>query len=155
MEMTPERIILAVIAICGILSHFFSPTSTLGKIFNVLGALTFRAAQVGDSNVKKLTNASIVFFVSFVVIGCQPAMKIWDTAYDTCVKALQVEPAVIAVADKKVVPYVEYAKGICNIAVVLNPFIEELNAIATGAKKADKPAKLRALQAAQEHGLLQ
>jgi hypothetical protein len=40
----PDRIILIIIGTCGFLSHFFSPTSKTGKVLNIIGAFTFRAA---------------------------------------------------------------------------------------------------------------
>jgi hypothetical protein len=155
--------ILIVIFICGAISHIVPNGSLAQKILNVIGSMTFKANSPAATPtpvseiISKVSKTSLLIGVVLVsFIGCQPAAKIWDTAYQTCVASMKIEPLVVEAANKKALPLIDYVNTICNVVDVLNPYVQALESEYqdAGPKKLVEPATPRALKAAKEHGLL-
>lgn len=113
------NVVLAVGLLCGGLSQFVNPTTKLGKFLNVFGMATTKVAKYLNTNTAapaaerptlRVMSGSIVFLVLLLLPGCAPAKKIWDTAYDTCVVALRLEPAFISAAQTRGQTALDYAK---------------------------------------------
>jgi hypothetical protein len=154
------NVLLALGLFCGGLSHFVTPTSKVGKVLNVIGMFTTRAGEALDRkptekpSLRSVNSALLVLLVSSCVTGCAPARQIWDTAYDTCVAALRLEPVVIAVAQDRGQDVIQYAKILCNMVEVLDPFVQELDAQARAARTARPSAVDLAIEAAEAKQLL-
>jgi hypothetical protein len=151
-QITPERVILFVIVICGLLSNFFKPTSKIGQVLSTIGSLSVRSSMAAPPSASKIASTSILFLLCSGLTNCVPAKKVWDTAYDTCVASLQVQAVIIQVAGKKAIPVLEYAKAACQVMAVLDPFVQDLS---EGNKVGASNATEKALAAAKEHGLLE
>jgi hypothetical protein len=161
-HLTISDYVLIVIFACGAISHLVPNGSLAQRILNIIGTMTFKANSPATPNpvsqlIDKVSKTSLLIGFSIVsFIGCQPAAKIWDTAYQTCIASMQVEPVVVAAAGKKALPVLDYVKTICNVVDVLNPYVQVLESEYqdAGPKKIVAPATPRALEAAKAHGLL-
>lgn len=154
------NVLLAIGLLCGGLSHFVTPTSKIGRVLNVIGMFTTKAGQSLDKKEEKKTSlrsvnsALLVLLVTGTTTGCAPGKQIWDTAYDTCVAALRLEPVVIAAAQGKGQGVLEYAQFVCKAVEVLDPFVQELNAQSQHARGARPAATEKAVEIAKAKGLL-
>lgn len=102
---------------------------------------------------KKTPPAALVLIFA-LPLSCQAVKTANSTIYDVCVAALKVEPIVQATAEKKAIPWAEYAGALCQINSVLYPFIQASN-VAPGAKTAGPTPTQQALAIAREHGMLE
>lgn len=171
-HLTPANVILLIVVLCGILSHVVPEGSKIQKVFNVVGALTFKAnrpaatppTQTNSGIVSKVMKHSIyigictiTFAVTvFLLFCCKPAVAIADLAYDLCVKSMKVEPLVVQAAQSRKLDVLGYTKEICTVVDVLHPYVEYLKAEQqdAGPKQLIAPPTPRALQAAQARELL-
>jgi hypothetical protein len=171
-HLTVANIILLIVVLCGILSHVVPEGSKIQKVFNVVGALTFKAnrpaaispTQANSGIVSKVMKNSIyigictiTFAVSvFLLFCCKPAVAIADLAYDLCVKSMKDEPLVIQAAQSRKLDVLGYTKEICTVAEVIHPYVEFMKAEPqdAGPKQLIAPPTPRALQAAHARELL-